>query len=256
MVATERKAILNLPMNEDCCRFGNIYCPIDTHVKIEGESDRYYLHANHVTLEGRHFIAAQYPLLPKQFWQVCKESRLIVDLTNNGDMNKGLIAYASDGEVVFEEEGFRVERIEMGEMAELEASHYSYMIMDYCSPGKCDYVKRLHYKAWPDFGGVSPQDLDHLVDSINKEEDSPLIGSKQSVVIHCRAGVGRTGTIIVASVLKPLILAGIVTPSNLKEKMAEIILEGRRQRGPMFVQSPDQLQALCNWCDYLFEQLS
>lgn len=252
---TAKLKIESLPIKMTCCRFTNIECPKETHVPVdvlpEGEIGD-YLHANHVKLGGRHFIAAQYPIFPESFWKVCKDSRLIIDLTNQADMNKGLFAYAQDNTIAFSGDTLQVYREKKKEIDKLNATHYLYKIKENnSSKEEISVMERLHYKAWPDFGGINAEDLDALVDQINQNPTN----SDLPVVVHCRAGVGRTGTIIVASVLKPMILAGTVTPFNLKEKMGEIILEGRKQRGPMFVQSYDQLQALCEWCNVLFERI-
>lgn len=52
-------------------------------------------------------------------------------------------------------------------------------------------VEVFHFRGWPDFGVISPQrlrDLGALVNGILKQE--------QGVVVHCRGGVGRTGTLV------------------------------------------------------------
>lgn len=52
-------------------------------------------------------------------------------------------------------------------------------------------VEVSHFRGWPDFGVISPQqlrDLGALVNGILKQE--------QGVVVHCRGGVGRTGTLV------------------------------------------------------------
>ena len=83
-----------VPLNLASCRFADILCPSHTHVRVLGSNSWNYLHANHVKLEGKHFIATQYPMQMELFWRMCQKTSLILDLTNSGDMKKGLIPYA------------------------------------------------------------------------------------------------------------------------------------------------------------------
>jgi protein tyrosine phosphatase len=104
-------------------------------------------------------------------------------------------------------------------------------------------IARLHYEGWNDFEGISEDDLDKLIAVImNYQKDS-----SQPVIVHCRAGVGRSGTLIVACALMHLMKQKKVDSSNLMEHLYRLILEGRKQRGPNFVQQPLQFEALCRW---------
>lgn len=66
--------------------------------------------------------------------------------------------------------------------------------------GETHEVTQLHYTAWPDHGVPSPENTDNFnkfVDRFNELEDP-----KTPSVIHCSAGVGRTGTFIAVDQLK------------------------------------------------------
>jgi protein tyrosine phosphatase len=59
----------------------------------------------------------------------------------------------------------------------------------------------FHYTEWPDKsvpGNV--RGLEKLVDRISKEEEK-----KQPIIVHCSAGVGRTGTFLALTQLKYII---------------------------------------------------
>lgn len=263
-----------LPYSEASCRFNNIFCPARTRVRVPGEEqigdysgDPVYLHANHVNLGNRHFIATQYPKLyefsDKQlelFWKMSRDSSLIVDLTNKSDHEQGLEMYAplhckseddsEDEEIISDLEfgNLGVICTDVERIANLKASMFTYTVEENFGDNECS-VKRLHFKGWPDHQGLDIQELDRLVDLVIQNQKDPEI----PVVIHCRAGVGRTGTLIVACAMKAQIQAGIITPENLKEKMSDFILSGRVQRGKHFVQSPSQLKTLIDWAHLLFK---
>ena len=91
----QTEKVPTLPFDVNYCRFPDVLCPVATRVEIPGAPSGAYLHANHVTLEGLSFIASQYPL-PNQkplFWQIAQEACLIIDLTNDADLKKGLDPY-------------------------------------------------------------------------------------------------------------------------------------------------------------------
>ena len=52
---------------------------------------------------------------------------------------------------------------------------------------KVSNVKMYHYQAWPDFG--IPDNPDDLIDLILKVKSMKF----NRILVHCSAGVGRTG---------------------------------------------------------------
>lgn len=52
-------------------------------------------------------------------------------------------------------------------------------------------VYHIHFKEWPDFGVPNYDDFLELIDIVNtySKKDKPIL-------VHCRAGIGRTGTFI------------------------------------------------------------
>ena len=99
----------------------------------------------------------------------------------------------------------------------------------------------FHFTKWPDHGVPKGDNLKKFNQFMNEVNASAVEGS---VVVHCKAGVGRTGTFIVLNQLKEGILRGEVTENNLLEKVESLILEGRRARGPQFVQSQSQFELI------------
>ncbi|WP_461536414.1 tyrosine-protein phosphatase [Spongorhabdus nitratireducens] len=102
-------------------------------------------------------------------------------------------------------------------------------------------VKIFHFHKWPDHGVPSGKNLEAFQRFNTAIEQHPKTGK---VCVHCKAGVGRTGTFIVLDQLKKGIASGEITRENLFTKTTELVYEGRKQRGEQFVQSPQQLKLL------------
>jgi tyrosine-protein phosphatase 2/3 len=63
-------------------------------------------------------------------------------------------------------------------------------------------VVQLHYEGWPDFGTpAQPATIVGLVKLLNEVISQRQKGKNPSVVIHCSAGCGRTGTFVVVDSL-------------------------------------------------------
>ena len=115
--------------------------------------------------------------------------------------------------------------------------------------GETKDIKRLHYTDWKDFGAVSESALHSLVKEVERLSPNP----KNLIWVHCRAGVGRTGSLITALVLKEKIAKGIITKKNLDTSLIDIIVELRKQRGSAFVQQQAQLDLLRKYAYFLIE---
>ena len=88
---------------------------------------------------------------------------------------------------------------------------------------------------WPDTKGYDPGSLIAFARELPEGE----------TLIHCRAGLGRSGTL---AVIKQLLIRqeqGILTKSNCIEVLAKLILEGRKQRqDSRFVTTTAQFETL------------
>ena len=242
--------IPSLPLNGVSCRFSDILCPIDTHVFVPGETELLYFHANHVKLEGLHCIATQYPLYEQTpfFWRACQQACLIVDLTNAGDKKKGLSRYYPPFEASMTCGEIRLTCISKQRIKDLKAKLCTYHVEEKEAQEKLEEkmqfdISRLHFKGWNDYSGISEDDLDKVLATIKSYQQD----LSKPVIIHCRAGVGRTGTVFVAYALQLLMEEGKVNVSNLMDHLCRLILKGRAQRGPNFVQSPEQIEAIWKW---------
>lgn len=238
-----------LIFSEANCRFADILCPVATQVKIAGQNDEIYLHANHVSLEQLTFIAAQYPKVSQipLFWRAASAASLVIDLTNDGDMKKGLQAYHPSLNEEISVAGLQIKCVSKQFFQNIPFPVYTYSVKGLAEDGvevEPHQVARLHYEGWGDHQGITPDDLDQLLAVIEHYQKQ----SGLPVLIHCRAGVGRTGTLIVARAVKHLIDQGVInSPASLKEHLYRLVLEGRWQRGPSFVQTPPQMELIWTW---------
>jgi protein tyrosine phosphatase len=115
-------------------------------------------------------------------------------------------------------------------------------------------VCRLHFSGWPDHGVISPatlRALANIVEKLRPQKSSPIL-------VHCRAGVGRTGTLIsfiaARDIIKKAINAG--KPCNramIVQTILLVIAKGRLDRGPSFVQKGIQFKLII---DALMEETS
>lgn len=115
------------------------------------------------------------------------------------------------------------------------------------SPSELTEITRITYSHWPDQKIISLDEFRDLLDALeDATKGAPLW-------IHCTAGVGRTGTVITALILKEKIKNKEICQENWEEKLIDIILTLRQQRGPLFVQKQEQLELLCEYTKHLLQ---
>ncbi|CAF3021165.1 unnamed protein product [Rotaria sp. Silwood2] len=114
-------------------------------------------------------------------------------------------------------------------------------------------VFHYFFTGWPDFSAVEPQKLLDLIQNINshgKNQLSSVERSKEAlfipIVVHCSAGVGRTGTYIAVDIIMRLIDREQKNLLTMKLDVMGIVYQLRQDRGKM-VQTKDQYM-LVNRC--------
>lgn len=236
-------------------RFNDIICPAKTQIAEKYPNSGFEkIHANTVVLEaGEKAVSAILSQAPKDDQQsiyldaMTKSGKAVLDLTNSNDRNvQGVIRYfptilnrpvtigGCEVTCLKKEKGFEG-------VQGLKLLTYQVKI-----GGETRTLQRLHFAKWPDRGSVTVEELSALVDTV-----SALAGD--GPWIHCRAGVGRSGTLATCLAIKKLRESGElkVDPDELLQQINTIILSGREQRGDLFVQTSEQYDLVVNYAKKL-----
>ncbi len=231
-IAAQLQGIGYLGPNEVNHRYVNVAYARDTAVTVRGK----LYPANRVG-EGiavRKMIATQAPLPAdfEAFWQmVFDKDGAIIDLTTPQDVNDGKAdKYYPDLNQNPSEFGsvkVKCTKIEKKNFREFEVE---------CG-GVTKTIRRLRVTDVPD--GTAP-DLNVLRNILTTIKDN----YPDQLVIHCSAGIGRTGIVIAGLTLEEAVANGTVTLANLDEKLTDLVAALRKQREPGFVSTDDQLELL------------
>uniref|UniRef100_A0AC34QWR3 Protein tyrosine phosphatase n=1 Tax=Panagrolaimus sp. JU765 TaxID=591449 RepID=A0AC34QWR3_9BILA len=215
--------------NKNRNRYFDIPCLDKTRVVLKGSgsAENDYIHANHVTSElcrfRNKFICTQGPLdnTILDFWRMVVQENIrhIVMLCKLIELNKPKCAAYFPVNVGETKTFGNISITTIAEKTTSDnAKHFQTFEM-LVSSGSTYEFKIQHYRCvdWPDFG-VPESGLGVL--RILRE----VRRDKNPAIIHCSAGVGRTGTLIA-------IECGVRTLLEKKDvKMPEIVKELRSQR--------------------------
>jgi protein tyrosine phosphatase len=233
---------------QSCFRFPNIPCLKATAI-FSAENE--FFHANQIAFEGTEVIATQYPV-PSQcklFWEIfLDKGALVIDLTNEGDTKKKRgFDYKPLGHMKWED--FEVSRLAFKTLC-FSNSQDDISLFDIYSfgikrEGGTTIVKDvINYRGWNDHEKTDLEDLIRLINLMRQydQEEKP-------VIVHCMAGVGRSGTLIALRFAVEQILQNkIEKKKDLMEKLNTIILACRRQRGENVVQTLSQYASIVEAC--------
>ncbi|XP_052855612.1 tyrosine-protein phosphatase 10D isoform X1 [Drosophila gunungcola] len=188
----------DLPCNRPKNRFTNILPYDHSRFKLQPVDDDEgsdYINANYVPGHNspREFIVTQGPLHSTRddFWRMCWESnsRAIVMLTRCFEKGREKCDqyWPNDTVPVF----YGDIKVQI-----LNDSHYADWVMTefmLCRGSEQRILRHFHFTTWPDFGVPNPPQT--LVRFVRAFRDR--IGAEQRpIVVHCSAGVGRSGTFI------------------------------------------------------------
>ncbi|CAL2029679.1 unnamed protein product [Caenorhabditis brenneri] len=188
----------HVDINTSKNRYQDVPCQDQCIVKLEPPSPCNYIHANYVgcpMVPDKRFICCQGPLehTIEEFWWMIIQNKVeqVVMLCKTVETGKLKCAQYWPGEKGEKKEfksGLVVENMSGAKPMERDAE-IQITMLNVSYSGQTMSVRHLHWTDWPD-RGVPPCKLTSL------ELLSAVRGSKVPIVVHCSAGIGRTGTIV------------------------------------------------------------
>ncbi|XP_037801428.1 receptor-type tyrosine-protein phosphatase H-like isoform X2 [Penaeus monodon] len=228
-----------LDVNKSKNRFSNVLAFDHSRVRIsrkEGVAHTDYINANYIKdhAERPSFVAAQGPKDETlgDFWRMVWEQKVtaVVMLTNLMEKGKVMCTkyWPAAGARPLECDIFQIRNL-----TEVKDSLYVSRILEVTAGQQKRIVKHYHFLAWPDFGTPErEEDLLGFIAAVRRSSAS----AAHPVVVHCRAGVGRTGTFIGLWNLMDAVDAG---PDSSGIDVYQTVLNMRKNR-PIMVQTIDQ----------------
>lgn len=210
------------------------------------------LHANHVDLgDGRRRIASQKPVAGEiaGFHQMLRDQgvALIVDLTRyrEGGPADGYVPDHKGRSISTGRQNLVITCRGRNRLQDLAAIEQQLQIHDGMTAMP---LARLQFPGWPDHGVVDPIVLIALADRIDALSPDP----RRPILVHCMAGMGRTGTLMTFMAARRQIAREMTDrkttcgPGMLVRIATEVLARGRIDRGPAFVQTEQQFILLVN----------
>ncbi|XP_066558834.1 tyrosine-protein phosphatase non-receptor type 1 [Amia ocellicauda] len=235
--------IAKLPENKTRNRYRDV-SPFDhSRIRLQlGTND--YINASLISVEEaqRSYILTQGPLPNTcgQFWEMVWEQRSHGVVMLNRVIEKGSVKCAQywpqreEKEVVFQDTSFRLTLV-----SEDVKSYYTVrqLELENLETQETREILHFHYTTWPDFG--VPESPASFLNFLFKVRESGCLGPEQGpVVVHCSAGIGRSGTFCLVDTCL-LLMSKRKDPSSVR--IRDILLEMRRYRMGL-IQTADQLR--------------
>ncbi|XP_046976774.1 tyrosine-protein phosphatase non-receptor type 61F-like isoform X1 [Vanessa cardui] len=232
------------PQNKPLNRYRDVN-PYDHSRVVLTRSERDYINANLVKMEraNRKYILTQGPLAftVGHFWLMVWEQNSRAILMLNKIIEKNEIKchwYWPHG--VGEDEKFVLSDVKLTveQISEEDCNYYTtrvFKIFDMESSESREVIQ-FHYTTWPDFG--VPSSPVAFLEFLKKVRSSgaldPEVGPP---VVHCSAGIGRSGTFCLVDSCLVIIEKEGMESVNIQQ----ILLEMRKDRMGL-IQTPDQLR--------------
>jgi len=237
-----------LPTNKNKNRYSNVLPPEKTRVILkerEGEEGSDYINANYINglIPGseKAYIATQGPLQSTfaDFWRMVWELNSVVIVMLTKEVENGRTKcdrYWPEYDFPLTWDPYKVSLTDVVEDPDLT---HRKLTLENLETKEVRQITQFQYTAWPDHGlPVSTAafvELADLVDSANT--------TNSSIVVHCSAGIGRSGTFCTVHATKEKFLLDIQKePNKIPDlNIVETVLYMREQR-PGMVQTKEQFQ--------------
>ncbi|XP_064420582.1 tyrosine-protein phosphatase non-receptor type 1 isoform X2 [Latimeria chalumnae] len=235
--------VAKLPENKNRNRYRDV-SPFDhSRIKLQqGDSD--YINASLIKMEEaqRSYILTQGPLPTTcgHFWEMVWEQKSRGVVMLNRVIEKGSIKCAQywpkkeEKEMLFEETNLKLTLI-----SEDIKSYYTVrqLELENLLTQETREILHFHYTTWPDFG--VPESPASFLNFLFKVRESGSLNQEHGpIVVHCSAGIGRSGTFCLVDTCL-LLMDKRKDPSSVDIK--QVLLEMRKYRMGL-IQTADQLR--------------
>uniref|UniRef100_A0A8C5LIA2 Tyrosine-protein phosphatase non-receptor type n=1 Tax=Jaculus jaculus TaxID=51337 RepID=A0A8C5LIA2_JACJA len=235
--------VAKLPKNKNRNRYRDV-SPFDhSRIKLHQE-DNDYINASLIKMEEaqRSYILTQGPLPNTcgHFWEMVWEQKSRGVVMLNRVMEKGSLKCAQywpqkeEREMVFEDTNLKLTLI-----SEDVKSYYTVrqLELENLTTQETREILHFHYTTWPDFG--VPESPASFLNFLFKVRESGSLSAEHGpIVVHCSAGIGRSGTFCLADTCL-LLMDKRKDPSSVDIK--KVLLEMRKFRMGL-IQTADQLR--------------
>ncbi|XP_076324345.1 tyrosine-protein phosphatase 10D-like isoform X1 [Tachypleus tridentatus] len=188
----------DLPVNRPKNRFTNILPYDHSRVKLlptDDEEGSDYINANYIPgyNSPREFIVTQGPLLSTRddFWRMIWEQNIRVIVMLTRCIEKG--REKCDHYWPFDTQPVYYGDIEVTVFNESLYTDWTISEFQVCKNDQSRMVRHFHFTTWPDFGVPSPPQI--LIKFVRTFRER-VVQDNRPILVHCSAGVGRSGTFI------------------------------------------------------------
>ncbi|XP_063735542.1 tyrosine-protein phosphatase non-receptor type 2a isoform X2 [Eleginops maclovinus] len=235
--------VAKLPVNRNLNRYRDV-SPFDhSRVKLEN-SENDYINASLVMVEEaqRAYILSQGPLRNTcghfwlMIWEQCTKAVIMLNRIIEKGSEKCAQYWPTSEEqpMSFTDTGFVVRLL-----SEEDQSYYTIRVLELQNTmtGESREIYHFHYTTWPDFG--VPESPASFLNFLFKVRESGSLGAEQGpAVVHCSAGIGRSGTLALVDTCLVL-MDRRKNPSSVD--IQKVLLDMREYRMGL-IQTPDQLR--------------
>ncbi len=244
--------------------FKDIRCAGHTIVNVPTGAE--IIHANELAMpDGNTYIASHYPRSPENFYKVAvMDGGLIVNLLQEKEAEnyqyypKEVGDSKTYGDCTVK--NIDVQNVGVSDADGNPGSELVLYKLEITIPDRDNActLQVLHYNQWVDFG-VPENSPNSPIENLFKKVDK--YGNAKPTIVHCRGGIGRTGTFITSRTNRKLIDQALKkserwTGEDIVKHTIENINIGRKGRDKNYVQTFGQLNfVLQSTRDYLIELL-
>lgn len=235
--------VAKLPVNRNLNRYRDVSPYDHSRVKLEN-SENDYINASLVMVEEaqRTYILSQGPLRNTcghfwlMIWEQCTKAVIMLNRVIEKGSEKCAQYWptAEELQMSFTDTGFVVRLL-----SEEDQSYYTIRVLELQNTvtGESREIYHFHYTTWPDFG--VPESPASFLNFLFKVRESGSLDPEHGPsVVHCSAGIGRSGTFALVDTCLVL-MDRRKNPSSVD--IQKVLLDMREYRMGL-IQTPDQLR--------------